>query len=169
MTLIQTDRLVLRELDTTDAGFILDLLNQPSFLRYIGDKGVRTRADARRYILDGPMESYAQHGFGLFLVELGDSKTPIGICGLLKRDTLPDADLGFALLPDFWSQGYAYESAGAVIEYGRSKFGLKRLLAITNQDNTASIDLLHRLGFQFERMTAMSDGAPEVKVFCIDL
>src|SRR5262245_7566545 len=105
MTIIETERLVLRPLAPDDAPFILTLLNEPSFLRYIGDKNVRTVADAEKYILNGPVASYERHGLGLCLVELTESHTPIGMCGLLKRDELPDPDIGFAFLPDFWNKG----------------------------------------------------------------
>src|SRR3954463_1726291 len=102
MKVLETDRLILRHLSTADAEFILELLNDPSFLRYIGDKQVRTLEDARRYVLDGPVKSYERYGFGLNLVELKSEAKPIGICGILKRDTLPDPDIGFAFLPAYW-------------------------------------------------------------------
>src|SRR5712692_6293312 len=120
MKVLETDRLILRRLSVEDAEFILDLLNQPSFLRYIGDKGVRSLDDARAYILNGPVDSYERNGFGLYLVQMKADGTPIGICGLVKRDTLPDADVGFAFLPAHWSQGYAVESATAVMKYARN-------------------------------------------------
>jgi len=165
MPVLETDRLALRRLTADDAEFILELLNDPAFLQYIGDKGVRTRADARRYIETGPVTSYARFGFGLYRVELKDGGEPIGICGLLKRDSLPDADIGFALLPRYWSKGYAFESASAVLAHARGTLGLKRILAITSPDNVASIGLLESLGFRFERMSRLAADAPEIKVF----
>ncbi len=165
MPLLETERLALRRLTTDDAEFILELLNEPSFLKYIGDKGVRTRADACRYIETGPMASYERFGFGLYRVELKDGREPIGICGLLKRDSLPDADIGFALLPRYWSKGYAFESASAVLAHARDTLGLQRVLAITSPDNVASIGLLESLGFRFERMSRLTEDAPEIKVF----
>ena len=152
MSLLETQRLIIRELNVDDAQFILTLLNEPSFLRYIGDKKVRNLDDARRYILDGPVASYERHGFGLFRVELKDSHIPIGMCGLLKREELPDPDIGFAFLPDFWNRGYAFEAAAAVLNYARQRLKLDRILAIVNPDNDASIKLLQKLGFKFERM-----------------
>ena len=169
MLVLETERLALHRLSTGDAAFILELLNEPSFLRYIGDKGVRTRADACKYILTGPVASYERLGFGLYLVRLKESDQPIGICGLLKRESLEDVDLGFALLPRFWSRGYAFESADAVIAYARGTLALKRILAITSPDNAASIGLLGKLGFCFERMARLSDAEPEVKVFALDV
>src|SRR5829696_5552552 len=108
MTVLETERLSLRQFTVDDAQFILRLLNEPSFLRYIGDKQVRNLEDARQYILNGPVASYERNGFGLLLVELRELRTPIGMCGLLKREELPDPDIGFALLPDFWSTGFAF-------------------------------------------------------------
>jgi len=165
---LETERLVLRRLTADDAGFILELLNDPAFLRYIGDKGVRTRADACRYIETGPVASYERHGFGLYRVELKDGGEPIGMCGLLKRDYLPDVDIGFALLPRHRSKGYAFESASAVLAHARDTLGLKRVLAITSPDNVASIGLLADLGFRFERMARPAENEPEVKVFLRD-
>jgi ribosomal-protein-alanine N-acetyltransferase len=162
---LETERLVLRRLATDDAPFLLELLNEPSFLRYIGDKGVRTEADARRYVEAGPLLSYERFGFGLYRVELRESGEPIGMCGLLKRDALPDVDVGFAFLPRFWSKGYAFESAAAVLAHARDALGRGRILAITTPDNVASIRLLEKLGFRFERMARVPEDGPEVKVF----
>ncbi|MGE0129521.1 MAG: GNAT family N-acetyltransferase [Blastocatellales bacterium] len=165
---IETDRLTLRRLTTDDAQFILKLLNEPSFLRFIGDKGVRTLADARDYILNGPVAMYSRLGFGLYLTELKDDGAPIGICGLIKRDALEDVDIGFAFLPKFWAKGYAYEAASAVMAYGKDVLGLKRIVAITTPDNHASGKLLEKLGLQFERMARLSEGAEEVRLFASD-
>ena len=165
MTVLETDRLVLRRLSAEDAEFILELLNQPSFLRYIGDKGVRTTEDAVNYIQTGPQASYEQFGFGLYLVELKGSGVSIGMCGLIKRDSLPDVDVGFAFLPDYWSQGYAFEAAAAVMNYGREVFGLKRIVAITSLDNAASIKLLEKVGLRFERLIKLAEDQPEVRLF----
>jgi ribosomal-protein-alanine N-acetyltransferase len=162
---IETPRLLLQRLTLDDAEFILELLNEPSFLRFIGDKGVRTREDACRYIESGPMASYERFGFGLLRVERKDTGEPIGMCGLLKREGLEDVDLGFAFRPRSWSQGFALESASAVLAHGRRTRGLARVLAITSPDNEASIRLLTKLGFRFERMARLSGEAPEVKLF----
>ena len=168
LPVIETPRLTLHRLTTDDADFVLELLNEPSFLRYIGDKGVRTREDAGRYILAGPVASYDRFGFGLYRVERKDSGEPIGICGLLKRDSLEDVDVGFAFLPRFWSNGFAWESAAAVLAHGRRTWGLKRVVALTSPDNEASIRLLAKLGFRFERMARLSQETPEVRVFAVE-
>jgi RimJ/RimL family protein N-acetyltransferase len=165
LIVLETERLILRRLTTDDAEFIIELLNQPSFLRYIGDKEVRNSADAVRYVQTGPMASYERFGFGLYLVELKETGVPIGICGLLKRDQLPDVDIGFAFLPDFWSQGYAFESASAVMTYGREVLGLKRIVAITSLDNDASIRLLEKIGLRFEGLIKLSEDQSEVRLF----
>jgi RimJ/RimL family protein N-acetyltransferase len=161
---METERLNLRTLTPDDAEFMLGLLNDPSFLRFIGDKGVRTPDDARQYILNGPVASYARYGFGLWLVELKTSNVPIGMCGFLKRETLTDVDIGFAFLPRYRSQGYAFESAAAVMHYGRSVLGLKRIVAITDRDNTGSIRLLEKIGMTFERMIRLSDDDAEIQL-----
>ena len=165
MTVLETERLVLRKISVDDAEFIIELLNLPSFLRYIGDKEVRNAADAVRYIETGPIASYERFGFGLYLVELKETGVSIGICGLLKRDSLPDVDVGFAFLPSYWSQGYAFESASAVITYGREVLGLRRIVAITSLDNSASMRLLEKIGLKFERLIKLAEDEPEVRLF----
>ncbi len=167
MRVLDTKRLSLRHLQIADAPFVLELLNEPSWLRFIGDKGVRTVRDAERYILDGPVRMYAQHGFGLWLVELRAGNVPIGICGLLKRESLEDVDVGFAFLPAHWRRGYAFESAAAVIAHGMATYGLERILAITSWDNEASGRLLEKLGFRFERSLRLAAGESELKLYAI--
>lgn len=167
--IFETDRLQLRQLSLDDAEFILRLLNEPSFIQNIGDRGVRTIDDARGYIVKGPITSYEKFGFGLWMVETKSPLAPIGICGLLKRDVLDDVDIGYALLPEFWSQGYALESASAVISYAREKLGLKRVVAVTNPDNRNSIRLLEKMGFKYERMVQLSDGAPEIQLLAVEV
>jgi len=169
MTVLETERLFLRRLTMDDAQFILTLVNEPSFLRYIGDKKVRNLEDARQYMLNGPVASYERNGFGLYLLELRDSRTPIGMCGLVKREELPDPDIGFALLPDFWNKGFAFEAAAAVLQDARDRLKLHRLLAITSIDNEASIKLLQRLGFRLERVTRLAEDREPVNLFTRDL
>ncbi len=167
--MIETGRLQLRRMNDSDAAFILRLLNEPSFLRYVGDKGVRTLDDARQYIREGPVASYQEHGFGLYLVERRDDGVEVGMCGLLRRDSLDDADLGFSLIPEAWSQGYASEAGRAVLSRARDEHGLSRIVAITSADNDASIRVLEKIGFGFEKMIRLSDEAPEIRLFAIDL
>jgi RimJ/RimL family protein N-acetyltransferase len=162
---LETARLTLRRLTPEDAGFIFGLLNEPSFLRFIGDKGVRNLDDARDYLMKGPIASYEQFGFGLYLVQLKDGEVPIGMCGLLKRATLDDVDVGFAFLPQFWSRGYAFESASAVIAYGKRVFGLKRIVGLVKPGNSGSVRVLEKMGLNFERMVRLADNAPEDMLF----
>jgi RimJ/RimL family protein N-acetyltransferase len=164
MTLIETNRLQLRELDLDDARFIQELLNEADFIRYIGDKGVRTLQDARDYISSGPMDSYGQNGFGLYTTCFRDG-TPIGICGLVKRDGLNDPDIGFAFLARHCSKGYAAESAAAVLDHGRHVLKLPRIVAITSAENYNSIAVLEKIGLAFERMIRLSENGPELKLF----
>lgn len=166
--ILTTSRLILQELTEADAPFILGLLNEPSFLRFIGDKGVRSLEDARGYIRTGPLASYAQHGFGLYLVRSRESAEPMGMCGLLRRDWLDAPDLGFSLLPAYWSRGYAFEAAAAVIEHGRTQYGIERILAITDPENRDSIRLLERLGFVGSTRVRAPDGLEDLCLFIRD-
>jgi len=153
MLILETERLNLRRFSAdSDSPFALTLLNEPSFLQYIGDKKVRNLDDARQYLLNGPIASYEKNGFGLYAVELKESQTSIGMCGLIKREELPEPDIGFAFLPEFWKKGYAFEAAAAVMKDARATLNLGRILAIVNPDNYASMKLLERLGLRFERM-----------------
>lgn len=165
MNVIESARLSLRELVLQDAHFILRLLNEPAFLRFIGDKGVRTLADARDYISKGPMDSYRRHGFGLYLTSLRHCGTPIGVCGLVKRDTLADVDVGFAFLSSHWSKGYAAESAAAVLAYGTETLGIKRIVALTAPDNYGSIAVLDKVGLTLEGRIRLVKDAPELDLF----
>ena len=151
MLVLETERLLLRPFTLDDAPFALTLLNEPSFLHFIGDKNVRSHEAARQYIQTGPLASYERNGFGLLVVELNDSHTPIGMCGLLKREELPAPDIGFAFLPDYWGQGFAFEAASAVMKDAGERRKLTQVLAIVNPDNDASIKLLERLGLRFVR------------------
>jgi RimJ/RimL family protein N-acetyltransferase len=154
-------------LDAGDSAFIHELVNEPSWIRFIGDKGVKTEQDALRYIENGPMAMYKRRGFGLYIVELKDGREPVGICGLIKREGLDDVDLGFAFLPRFWRNGYAFESAAAVMAYGRTALGLRRIVAILSRDNHRSRKLLQRLGFSFERTVKLQPDDEELDLYAI--
>jgi len=165
VTVLETERLLIRQLSTEDAGFILELLNEPSFIRNIGDRGVRTIEGANAYIVNGPVASYAKNGFGLYLVKLKETDESIGMCGLIKRDTLEDVDIGYAFLPKFWSKGYAFESARAVKEYAKNTIGLNRIVAIVDPENGGSIRVLEKIGLQFEKMVRLSEDDIDLKLF----
>ena len=160
-----TAHLHFRPFTLDDAPFILRLLNEPSFLQHIGDKGVRDLEGARGYLANGPLAGYARHGHGLMAVVLKETGEPIGMCGLLKRDNLDHPDLGYAFLPAFWSKGYAREAAAVTLENGAKTLGFRTILAIVSQGNAASIRLLEKLGFAFVRLEAMYPAEPEVAVY----
>lgn len=166
MSAIETERLLLHEFTADDAPFVLRLVNEPAFLRYIGDRGVRNLEDARRYIADGPVAGYERHGHGLMRVVRKADGAGIGMCGVLKRDALPDPDIGFTFFPAYWSQGYALESARAVMAHARQTLKLGRILAITTKDNEPSIRLLGKVGFRFDRLVQM--GEEELRLFVSD-
>ena len=165
MIILQTERLVLRQLAAGDAPFIVRLLNDPDWLRFIGDKSVRTLEDAREYLRKGPIAMYAREGFGLWLTALKGRGQPIGLCGLIRRDGLADVDIGFAFLPAYRGQGYAFESAAAVLAYGRRSLGLRRIVAIASAENASSTRLLDRLGFVHERAIRLPGDREEVQLF----
>ena len=164
-TVIATERLILRWFDLDDAAFVFELVNDPDWLRHIGDKGVRDLDGARGYIANGPHASYARFGFGLWRVELKDGGTPIGLCGLLKRDTLDDVDIGYAFLPQFVGQGYAFEAAAATCRHAREALQLPRLIAIVSPDNQASIKLLEKLGLRFETTLKLRDDGSDTALY----
>ena len=160
--------MLFRSLCIDDAGFIIQLLNEPSFIRHIGDKGVRTGEDAKQYLLSGPIDSYDRFGYGLNMVELKKSGELIGMCGLVRREDLDDADIGFAMLEQHWSKGYAAESAEAVMRHARKTLNLQRIVAIVAPDNRSSIRLLEKIGLTFERMIRRGDDDKELKFFVSD-
>jgi len=160
MLVLETPRLILRRLTLDDAEFIFRLVNDPSWLRFIGDKNVHNLDDARRYLREGPLDMYQRYGFGMYRVEERESGKPAGMCGLIKRDSLPDADVGYAFLPEFRGKGYAYEAASAVLAYGNRALGLRRILAITTPSNDASIRVLEKAGMKLERLLELTPGDP---------
>lgn len=165
MTILETERLTLRKLSVDDAPFMLDLLNQPSFIQFIGDRGVRTLDDARDFIAKRYITAYERLGFGIYLTSLKEDQTPIGICGLIKRDGLDDVDIGYAFLPQYWSKGYASESVSAVLAYARDELDIHRILGITTPDNTGSTRVLEKVGLKFERMVKLPGEETELKLF----
>ncbi|MEZ5500994.1 MAG: GNAT family N-acetyltransferase [Steroidobacteraceae bacterium] len=164
---LRTERLTLRQLDMADAEFILELLTDADFKRYIGDRGVTDLASARRYINEGPRASYARFGFGLLRVGLAEDDRAIGICGLLQRDTLPDPDIGFAFLPAWRRSGYALEAARAVLDWGQRERAMRRILAIVTPENERSIRLLERLGLHHESETEADASGKRLKIFAL--
>jgi RimJ/RimL family protein N-acetyltransferase len=167
MIIIETERLLLRRLAEADAPFILALLTDADFLAQVGDRGVHNLEDARRYVREGPDASYARHGFGLNAVQLKGSPAAIGLCGLLRRDSHPDVEIGFALLPQARGQGLALEAAAATLSWGLNSLALQRIVALTAPDNRGSIRILERIGLHFERIVQYSAGH-DSRLFVLD-
>jgi RimJ/RimL family protein N-acetyltransferase len=168
MSVIETARLRLREMCGDDAGFILEVLTDPDFVANVGDRGVHDAPAACRYIADGPGGSYAKYGFGLYLVELLADGTPLGICGLLRRDSHPDVEIGFAFVPRARGQGYALEAARATLAFAQRTLGLTRIVALTALDNHPSIRILESIGLRFERMVRFGPDAGERRLFVFE-
>lgn len=159
MKIAETQRLAIREMDSEqDAEFIFFLLNSPKFIKYIGDRGVSSAEQARDFIETRYRQSYVDNGFGLYTVERIEDRMQVGICGFVKRAAFEHPDIGFAFLPEYEGMGYGYESAAALMQYGRDSLGFTRVLAITTQDNIASGRLLRKLGFSLVGPQEMPDG-----------
>ena len=169
MEVVETGRLRLRHFHVGDAAFIVRLLNEPSFIQFIGDKDVRTVEDANQYLLNGPLHSYEHFGYGLNMVELKETGEPVGMCGLVRRDDLDDPDVGYAFLEQYWSNGYARESAEAILIHARETLGLNRIVAIVTSENHSSIKLLENVGLNFDRMIKMPEDGVELKFFVSDV
>jgi RimJ/RimL family protein N-acetyltransferase len=166
--ILETERLRLRLLEEGDADFYLRLVTQPSWLRFIGNRGIETAEHARLAIVQGPLAMHAKHGFCLYMVEGRETCEPLGICGLIKRDTLPDVDIGFAFLEAHCGKGYAWESASAVLEHGRTALGLRRIVAIVSPENAISINLIRKLGLRFEEQIRLTPDANPVDLYGIE-
>jgi RimJ/RimL family protein N-acetyltransferase len=164
MRVLQTERLVLSHFSAEDASFVLALVNDPDWIRFIGDRKVRTVGDALEYLASGPIAMYAREGFGLYRTALAQSDQPIGMCGLIRRPGLADVDLGFAFLPAYRGRGYAYESASGVIDHART-LGFARIVAIASPDNVRSARLLRRLGFDAPTRFRLPGGSEDLDLF----
>jgi RimJ/RimL family protein N-acetyltransferase len=164
-SLIETERLRLRHLTRDDAGLLIDVFTDPAFMRFVGDRNIRTVDQANAFLETGPFESYRKHGFGHFVVTRKHDEVRMGICGFVKRDALDAADIGFSLLPPYRAQGYAFEAASAVMAYGRDTLGFRRIVAIASPENASSIRLLGRLGLTFERMVKLSENSESLSLF----
>jgi RimJ/RimL family protein N-acetyltransferase len=167
--ILETVRLQLRWLTLDDAGLMLAIWNDPAFIRYVGDRAIRTIDEARAEMAKGAMQLYEKYGYGPYRVSLKESDTAIGICGLFRRDSLEEPDIGYGVLPEYCGKGYAYEASCAVMEYARADLGLTRLVAIISPDNNASIGLIRKLGLVFERMHKMHDDDDEVCIYSVQL
>ena len=164
---IVTERLTIRAFTLDDAAFIVTLVNDPDWLRFIGDKAVKTREDARRYLATGPLAMYERYGFGLCAIERNKNRATIGMCGLIRREGLEDVDIGYALVPEVRGQGFALEAARAVLEHGLTTLRIDRIVAITDPDNVASTRVLEGLGMRLERHLRMGEGAKRVALYAV--
>lgn len=169
MKTLTTERLILRLVSVDDAPFILELYNHPDFYRFVGDKQMRTDYEAIRYIKENMLRMEEKKGVSLLVVEDKQTKQPLGICGLVKRDTLNTYDIGYGFLPSAYGQGFAIEAAKAVIEYAKQAMQLSQLVAITNNDNIRSISLLKKLGFEFERVEQQYDNGRTLELYTLQL
>lgn len=169
MIVTETDRLRLRTITADDAAFYYELVNDPTWLEFIGDKGIRTIAQARAAIIDGPLAMQQRHGHSLYVMERKQDGRALGLCGLIRRDCLPDVDIGYAIRPEHFGQGYTYEAAQAVLALARGPLGIKRLLGITNPDNRSSIALLHKLGLQFVEAKPLPPDGRMTNIYAIEL
>ncbi len=165
---LSTERLHLRKLNKGDAEFALRLLNTEGWLKYIGDRGVRTMNDAEEYIRSRVLAHYEQYGFGPYGVSLSGSEELVGFSGLFRRDFLEFPDIGFAFLPEHCGKGYAFESSEAVLREARDNMKLRKLLAFAMKDNFRSAKLLEKLGMKFDRMIAYPGEEEEMMLFSID-
>ncbi len=164
---LQTERLSLRRLTIVDAGLMLAIWNDPAFIRNVADRGIRTIAEARQAMKEGPLKLYEDYGYGPYRVALAGDDTPIGICGVFRRNGLDEPDIGYALLPDYYARGYALEAAGAVVEHARDDLEIGHLVAVISPGNTRSIQLVRKLGLEFERMIRLPGDTRDVSLFGI--
>jgi RimJ/RimL family protein N-acetyltransferase len=163
--ILETDRLRLREFNIDDYPFIIELLNTPGWLKFIGDRNVRTAEQAKNYLENGPLKSYKTHGYGLSMVERREDGMPVGMCGILNRDTLEYPDIGFAFLPSHNGKGYALEIVAALLHHADEKIGLPVIAAIVVPDNSKSISLLEKTGFTFEKVVSLPGSEEQLSLF----
>ena len=163
--ILKTERLILRKFTTDDSSFIVELVNSPGWLKFIGDRDIRTNEKAEEYLLNGPMKSYELNGFGLSMVALKNDNTPVGMCGIIKRDHLDHPDIGFAFLPEFAGKGLAFEIAAATMKFAKTKLKLPVIYAITVPDNTRSIKLLEKIGMNFNKRFSFPDSTEELMLY----
>jgi RimJ/RimL family protein N-acetyltransferase len=169
MKIAETERLLISKLSLEDAPFFLELVNSPNWLKYIGDRHLKTVKDAEDYLANGTLKSYLDNGFGFYKLELKENNKPIGTCGLIKRDQLEEVDLGFAFLGEFEGLGFGYEASLAILKLAKDEFHLKKLVAITLPINSRSIKLLEKLGFAYEKRVIPFEDNEELLLFAKQL
>jgi len=165
----ETNRLTISKFTIADAPFFLELVNTPHWIKYIGDRNIKTIREAEQRIINGHIKSYETHGFGFYKLNLKENNNPIGTCGLIKRDTLEHVDIGFAFLPEYESKGYGFESSKAILKIAKDEFKLETILAITLLTNQPSINLLEKLGLSFQKKVKPFDDNEELLLFAKNL
>ena len=168
MNILETARLRLRTITPDDAAFYYALVNDPTWLQFIGDKGIRSVEQACTAIIDGPMAMQQRHGHSLYVMERKEDGQALGLCGLIRRDFLPDVDIGYAIRPEHFGRGYTYEAAQAVLELARGPLGISRVLGLTAPGNVNSIRLLNKLGLRFEEIKLLPPGDRPTNIYAID-
>jgi len=166
---LETERLSLSRLTLDDAELVLAVWNDPTYIRYVADRGIRTVDAARAALEEGALKQFSDYGYGPFRVAMINDDTPIGVCGLFRREGLDEPDLGFSILPKYWRRGYAYEAARAVVSYAETEIQLTRLTAVVSPNNGASVALIEKLGLQFERMLRLPGDDDEVAIYGMQL
>jgi len=166
---LQTERLSLRRLTLDDAELMLAVWNDPAFIRHVGDRGIRTIDAARVALQEGALKLFSDYGYGPFRVALIADDTPVGVCGLFRREGLEEPDIGFSILPQHWRKGYAFEAASAVVRHAKTDIRLERLTAVVSTENAASVALIEKLGLQFERMQRLPGDNDDVAVYGMQL
>ncbi len=168
MMILETARLRLRTITADDAPFYYELVNDPTWLEFIGDKGIRSVEQARAAIIDGPVAMQARHGHSLYVMERKQDCRALGLCGLIRRDFLPDVDIGYAIRPEHFGQGYTFEAAQAVLQLARGPLGITRVLGLTAPGNINSIRLLNKLGLRFQEIKLLPPGDRPTNIYAID-
>ncbi|MFT6051416.1 MAG: ribosomal-protein-alanine N-acetyltransferase [Halioglobus sp.] len=165
MKTLQTPRLIIEPLNTHDAAITMAILNDPDFIAYVGDRGVRSLEDAKSYIVDRLLPHYQEHGYGMTAVRRRDNGETIGMCGLVNRDSLNYIDIGYAFLPSARGEGFALEACQAVMEMGKKEVGLNELAAIISPQNKASQALAVKLGMVLDCMVRLEPGEDEICLY----
>ena len=164
---LQTQNLILVKLRKVDAPFILELVNSPGWLKYIGDRNVHSILEAEQYLQNGILKCYKEYGFGFWLVKDVIKNQKLGICGITKRESLDFPDIGFAFLPKYQSMGYGYEAAEATLKYVQENLRLEKIVAIANLENVASNTLLKKIGMRFEKVIYSQEANKELNFYSI--
>ena len=169
MIKLETERLIIDEMQPAEAPFVLELLNDEAYIEHIGDRNIRTLEQAQEFLVEKVIASYARNGFGMYAVRLKRDGSLVGMCGLVKRESLVDIDIGYGFLSQARGHGYALESARCVMDWATTTLGLQRLVAIVSPTNTPSVTLLESLGLRFESIVKLEGEEDAVKLYAWNL